>query len=81
MFNDRSPAAARYFENPARAAAHTSCKEHVVRLSRISKMLTMVVAGGALLQATAGCEETIGPLVAQLVVSLGLEALLGGLAT
>jgi hypothetical protein len=47
--------------------------------SRISKTMTMILAGGALLQTTTSCEETIGPLVANLVTSLVLEALLGGL--
>ncbi len=48
---------------------------------RISKTLTIVLAGGALLQASTSCEETVAPLIANLVVSLVLEALLGGLAT
>lgn len=52
-------------------------------LSRISKTLTLLAMGGALLQTTTAtsCEETIGPLVANLIFSLVMEALLGGLAT
>jgi hypothetical protein len=51
-------------------------------MRRFSKILALVVTGGAILQTTtASCQETLGPLVAELAVSLVLQALLGGFAT
>lgn len=52
-----------------------------MRLSyRIRQGLLVVAAGGMLLQGTAGCQEALAPVVAQVVSSLVLNALLGGLA-
>lgn len=48
---------------------------------RSRQFLLILLSGGALLQTTAGCEEVLAPLVANLVSSLVLNALLGGLAT
>lgn len=47
---------------------------------RVRQGLLVAVAGGMLLQGTAGCQEALAPIVAQLVSSLVLNALLGGLA-
>lgn len=53
----------------------------MTRWYRIRQALFVVLSGSMLLQTTAGCEEQIAPLIMNLVTSLILNALLGGLAT
>lgn len=49
--------------------------------NRIRRALFVLLTGGALLQTTAGCEELLAPIAANLVSSIVLNALLGGLST
>jgi hypothetical protein len=49
--------------------------------NRLYKIALGVLGGGTLLQTTAGCEQLIAPLVADLVAAIVLQTLLGGLAT
>lgn len=51
------------------------------RWYHIRRALLVVLTGGMLLQTAAGCQEVIAPLVANLISSLVLNALLGGLGT
>ncbi|GMU23927.1 MAG: hypothetical protein AMXMBFR13_40040 [Phycisphaerae bacterium] len=44
------------------------------------RVILFVATAGTLLQTTGGCEEVLAPIVANLVSSVVLNALLGGLA-
>ncbi len=49
---------------------------------RIRQILLVTLAGGMLLQTTAtSCQDLLAPLIANVVSSLVLNALLGGLGT
>ena len=50
------------------------------RWYRVRQVLLVVLSGGMLLQTTAGCEELLAPIIANVVSSLVLNALLSGLA-
>ncbi len=48
---------------------------------RLRQAGLVILAGGLLLQTTAGCQDLIAPLIANLLSSLVLNLLLGGLTT
>ena len=50
-----------------------------MRLSGMFKALMFVLSGGVLLQATAGCQETLAPIIADIASSLVLNIVLGAL--
>ncbi len=49
--------------------------------NRIRQGLLVVLAGGMLLQTTTSCQDQIAPLLVNIISSLVLNALLGGLGT
>lgn len=51
----------------------------MARWYRTRQALLVVLSGGMLLQTTAGCEELLAPLIANVISSLVLNALFGGL--
>lgn len=53
----------------------------MTRWYRLRRAGLVVLAGGMLLQTTTSCQDLLAPLVANLVSSLVLNALLGGLTT
>ncbi len=48
---------------------------------RVRQAALVILTGGVLLQTTAGCEEQLTPLITNIVTSLVINALLGGLVT
>lgn len=53
----------------------------MTRWYRIRRAGLVVLAGGMLLQTTTSCQDLLAPLVANLISSVVLNALLGGLST
>ena len=47
----------------------------------IRKALMVVLSGGMLLQTTASCQETLGPVISEVASSLILNILLSGIGT
>ena len=53
----------------------------MARWYRLRQAALVILAGGMLLQTTTSCQDLMAPLVANLISSLVLNALLGGLTT
>jgi hypothetical protein len=53
----------------------------MTRWYRLRRAGLVILAGGMLLQTTTSCQDLVAPLVANLLSSLVLNALLGGLTT
>ena len=47
-------------------------------MKRIIKVLMLVAMGGALFQTATGCQNTIAPLITNVLTSFILQSLLGG---
>jgi hypothetical protein len=52
-----------------------------MKLSRYYRMLALVAAGGAVFQTTTSCEETVAPIVAQVVESVIIAFIEAALAS
>jgi hypothetical protein len=53
----------------------------MIRWYHIRRTGLVLLAGGMLLQTTTSCQDVVAPLVANLISSVVLNALLGGLTT
>ncbi len=51
-----------------------------MRMGRLFRMLAMLMTGGMVLQATAGCQETLAPILAELAASVVSSFVLAALS-